>query len=47
MYVFADRGVRWYEPQTGALGAVVALPHREQVKEAIAETLYLPWRGLG
>jgi Protein of unknown function (DUF2785) len=47
MYVFADRGVRWYEPQTGALGAAVALPYREQVKEAIAETLYLPWRGLG
>lgn len=47
LYVFADRGVRWYEPRTGALGAAVPLPHAEQVKEAIAATLGLPWRGLG
>jgi Protein of unknown function (DUF2785) len=47
LYVFADRGVRWYEPHTGALGAAVPLPHTEQVKEAIAATLCLPWRGLG
>src|SRR5215469_1181974 len=47
LYVFADRGVRWYEPDTGALGAAVPLPHAEQVKEAIAATLCLPWRGLG
>jgi len=25
----------------------VPLPHAEQVKEAIAATLCLPWRGLG
>jgi hypothetical protein len=47
LYVFADRGVRWYEPHTGTLGTAVPLPHAGQVKEAIAAALALPWRGLG
>jgi hypothetical protein len=47
LYVFADRGVRWYDPDTGALGAPVVLPHAEAVKDRIVAVLQLPWRGLG
>ncbi|MGN6794668.1 MAG: DUF2785 domain-containing protein [Streptosporangiaceae bacterium] len=47
LYVFADRGVAWYDPQAGAMGPAVALPHAGEVKDAVADTLRLPWRGLG
>ena len=47
LYVFADRGVRWYDPDTGALGGSVVLPHSGAVKDRIAATLRLAWRGLG
>jgi hypothetical protein len=47
LYVLADRGVRWYEPAVDAHGPVVALPHAGAVKDRIAETLRLPWPGLG
>jgi hypothetical protein len=47
LYVFADRGVAWYEPQAGAMGPAVSLPHSRPVKDAVADTLRLPWRGLG
>jgi hypothetical protein len=47
LYVFADRGVAWYDPATGAMGPAVPLPHARAVKDGIADTLRLPWRGLG
>jgi hypothetical protein len=47
LYVFADRGVRWFDPGTGGQGPVVRLPHGEAVQERIASVLRLPWRGLG
>jgi len=47
LYIFADRGVRWYEPDIGTLGDLVPVPHAGPVQEAIASTLRLPWRGLG
>jgi hypothetical protein len=47
LYVFADRGVAWYNPAAGALGQPTHLPHGREVKAAIADTLRLPWRGLG
>lgn len=46
LYVFADRGVRWYDPDAGALGTAVVLPHSEAVKDRIAAILRLAWRGL-
>ena len=47
LYVFADRGVRWYDPDTGDLGTTMVLPHREAVQDRIARILALTWRGLG
>ncbi len=47
LYVLADRGVRWYEPAEDAHGPVVALPHADALKDRIAETLRMPWPGLG
>jgi hypothetical protein len=47
LYVFADRGVRWFDPDAGALAAAVPVPHSEAVLERIAQILQLPWRGLG
>ncbi|GIJ73057.1 hypothetical protein Voc01_079740 [Virgisporangium ochraceum] len=47
LYVFADRGVCWFEPETGSLGPPVRLPHAMPVKERLAEVLRLAWRGLG
>lgn len=47
LYVWADRGVRWYDPDTGDLGPVVALPHGAAVRERLASLLQTPWRGLG
>jgi hypothetical protein len=46
-YVFADRGVRWYDPDAGAMGDVAPLPHAAAVKERIAPILALVWAGLG
>jgi len=46
LYVFADRGVRWYDPATGALGDPVPLRHSGAVKERVADVLRLAWRGL-
>lgn len=47
LYVFADRGVTWYDPVTGGPAPPVPLPHAGQVKDQIAATLRLPWYGLG
>jgi hypothetical protein len=47
LYVWADRGVRWYDPDTGNLGAVTPLPHGDAVRERLASLLQAPWRGLG
>jgi hypothetical protein len=47
LYVWADRGVRWFDPDTGGPGAVVRLPHGEAVKQRLASALRVPWRGLG
>jgi hypothetical protein len=47
LYVFADRGVCWYDPDVGALGDAVALPHSDAVKQRVADVLRLAWRGLG
>jgi len=41
------RGVAWYEPATGSLGTAIPLPHASQIKDRIAATLRLAWRGLG
>jgi hypothetical protein len=47
VYVFADRGVRWYDPDIGGLGTTVALPHSAAVRARIATALQPAWRGLG
>jgi hypothetical protein len=47
LYIFADRGVTWHDPETAAHGPAVQLPHAAEVKYRIAATLRLPWRGLG
>ena len=47
LYVWADRGVCWFDPDTGGFGEVVRLPHGEAVKERLVSVLRLPWRGLG
>lgn len=47
LYVFADRGVTWHDPDTGRHGPAVRLPHAAELKDQIAATLRLPWRGLG
>lgn len=47
LYVLADRGVRWYRAAENAWGPVTPLPHADAVKEKVAETLRLPWAGLG
>jgi Protein of unknown function (DUF2785) len=46
LYVFADRGVRWYDPDASALGSAVPMPHSGAVKERVADVLRLAWRGL-
>jgi Protein of unknown function (DUF2785) len=47
LHLFADRGVRWYDPDTGALGPAKPIPHSTAVRERIATVLRRPWRGLG
>src|SRR5215472_585310 len=47
LYIFADRGVAWYDPQTDAFAPPVRLPHVAELKDQIAAVLRLPWRGLG
>jgi hypothetical protein len=47
LYIFAERGVRWYDPASGALGEAVPLPHSGAVRERVADVLRLAWRGLG
>ena len=47
LYVFADRGVAWYDAGTGTLGPPTQLPHAAELKDRIGATLRLPWRGLG
>lgn len=47
LYVFAERGVRWYDPDTGLLGDPVPLPHAGAIKERVADVLRLAWGGLG
>ncbi len=46
-YIFADRGLSWFDLQANAQGPVVALPRAAVIKDRIADTLRLPWRGLG
>jgi hypothetical protein len=46
LYVFADRGIRWHDPDTGTLGTQVRLPHARLVMHQIAPVLQLAWRGL-
>jgi hypothetical protein len=47
LYIFADRGVSWFDPATDSAGPVVRLPDADLVKDRLAETLRLPWNGLG
>lgn len=47
LYIFADRGVTWHDPDTGAQGPPAQLPHAAEIKYQVAMTLRLPWRGLG
>ena len=47
LYLFADRGVRWYDADRGAMGPVQPLRHAAAVKERIAAILAMPWSGLG
>jgi len=47
LYIFADRGVTWYDPDTGTHGPSAKLPHASPLKDRIAATLQLPWAGLG
>jgi hypothetical protein len=47
LYVFADRGVSWYDPDTGTHGPTAQLPYAAELKDRIATTLRLPWSGLG
>jgi hypothetical protein len=47
LYVLADRGVRWYRAADNEWGPVTRLPHADAVKEKVAQTLRLPWAGLG
>ncbi|SRR5712691_491607 len=47
LYIFADRGVSWFDPATNSTGPAVRLPHAAEVKNRLAETLRLPWSGLG
>jgi len=47
LYLFADRGVRWYDPELGRTGAVSPLPHRDAVKDAVAAVLAIPSPGFG
>lgn len=47
LYVFADRGVRWFDPDAGAHGPPVALPHAPALKDRLAPILQAVWGGLG
>jgi hypothetical protein len=47
LYIFADRGVAWHDPEAGGFAAPVQIPHAAQLKDQIATVLRLPWRGLG
>jgi hypothetical protein len=47
LYIFADRGVTWHNPATGSHGPPVLPAHATELKDQIAATLRLPWRGLG
>jgi hypothetical protein len=46
LYMFADRGVRWYDPETGTPGATATLPHSPAITDAIAAVLRPTWYGL-
>jgi hypothetical protein len=47
LHVFADRGVRWYDPQRAAMGDATALPHAGAVKDRLAAVLGVVSPGLG
>lgn len=47
LYIFADRGVTWHDPDTDRHGPPAPLPHAAYLKDRIAATLRMPWRGLG
>ena len=47
LHLFTERGVRWYDPEIGALTPATPVPHADAVKERIVTVLRLPWRGLG
>jgi hypothetical protein len=46
LYVFADRGVRWYDPDRGGMGPATPLPHAAAVKERVAAVVAIPSPGL-
>ena len=47
LYLFADRGVRWYDPDRGGMGDVHPLRHGAAVKDRVASVLSLVSPGLG
>jgi hypothetical protein len=47
LYVMADRGVTWYDPELDQSGPVARLPHAREVKDRLAEALRVLWSGLG
>jgi hypothetical protein len=47
LHMFADRGVRWYDPQRGVMGEVAALPHATAIKNRVAAVLGVVSPGLG
>lgn len=47
LYLFTDRGVRWYDADRGAMGPVQPLRHATAVKERIAAVVAIPSPGMG
>jgi hypothetical protein len=47
LYPFADRGVRWYDPDRAGMGEVRALRHGAAVKDRVATILSVVSPGLG
>lgn len=47
LYVMADRGVSWFDPEVNESGPVVQIPYAAALKDRIVETLRIPWPGLG
>jgi hypothetical protein len=47
LYLFADRGVRWYDADRDGMGPVQPLPHAAAVKARVASVVAIPSPGLG